>query len=54
MDKLRTTLSLLMRLMRRKTMSIAKLFVGAVVETTVQMSFGLAVTSVRGGTMESV
>ena len=54
MDKLRLILSLLMRILRRKKMSIVKPFVGAVVEITTQMNFGLAVMSVRGGTMESV
>ena len=54
MDKLRLILSLLMRILRRKKMSIVKPYVGAAVEITTQMNFGLAVMSVRGGTMESV
>ena len=35
-------------------MNIVKPFVGAAVEITTQMNFGLAAMSVRGGTMESV
>lgn len=35
-------------------MSIAKLFVGAAGEITMLMSFGLVVTSARGGSMGSV
>ena len=54
MDKLRLILSLLMRILRRKKMSIVKPYVGAAVEITTQMNFGLAAMSVRGGTMESV
>lgn len=37
-----------------RRMNIVKHFVAAVVEITTQMSFGLAVTSVRGGSMGSV
>ena len=40
--------------LERMKMSTVKLFVGAVVEITVLMSFGLVVTSARGGTMGSV
>lgn len=38
---------------RRMSMNIVKPSVVAVVKITVQMSFGLAVTSVKGGTTES-
>lgn len=48
-------LSYLMKVMlERMKMSTVKLYVGAVVEITVLMSFGLVVTSARGGTMGSV
>lgn len=46
--------SYLMRVMERTRMSTAILSVGAVKGTTTQMSFGLDVTSVRGGSMENV
>ena len=48
-------LSYLMKVMlERMKMSTVKLFVGAVVEITVLMSFGLVVISARGVTMGSV
>lgn len=40
--------------MLRKTMSMEKHFVAAVEEITVRMSFGLAATFVKDGTMGNV
>nr|AFK40571.1 unknown [Medicago truncatula] len=55
MDKLKATQSWSMiKVMRRRKTSIVKPFVGAAVETTTRMNFGLAVIFVRGGTMENV
>jgi hypothetical protein len=53
MDKSRAIQGLLMRFMRRKKTNIVKPFVGAAAEITMPMNFGLAVTSVKGGSMES-
>ena len=43
-----------MKVMKRMTMNTAKHFVAAVGEIIMQMSFGLVVTFVRGGSMGSV
>lgn len=51
MARLRATQSWQMKVMKRMKMSTVKRYVAAVVEITTQMSSGLVVTSVSGGTM---
>lgn len=43
-----------MKTMKKKKMNIVKHFAEAAVETTMPMSFGLVVTSVKGGIMGNV
>lgn len=55
MGRLETAIrSYSMRVMEMTKMSMVILSVGAAEGTTMQMSFGLDVTSVRGGSMENV
>lgn len=54
MDRQKAIKGYVMRVTWRMKMSMAKHFVGAVEAITVPMNSGLAVTSVRGGTMGSV
>ena len=54
MGKLKATRSSPMKDMKRRMTSIVKPCVGAVVEITMQMNFGLVVTYVRGGSMVNV
>lgn len=53
MVKLKAIQNWQMRVTRKMKMSTVKRYVVAVEEITVQMSSGLAVTSVKGGTMGS-